>query len=123
MTEAGVLCGNADVIKKSGVNANSTATAEAWTNVAIPMAEGFISAQARYDYVTNYSSISTIGKAFLKDLCSSLTALKVIGFDMSAIGITEAQTLLDMNYTIVTEGINLLRDDKFREFVRTGVVS
>lgn len=124
MVEAGTLCANADVKNKAGANANSTAIAEAFTNVAIVAAEGFICASARYDFVTNYSSISTIGKAFLKDLTSSLAAIKVIEYDMSGFtSRTESQTMLDVNYSVVVEGINLLRDDKFRDFIKSGVVA
>lgn len=124
MVEAGTLCTNGNVELKSGANANSTADAEAATNVFIKEAEGFICAQARYDFVTNYASISTIGKEFLRDICSSLAALKVINYDMSGFtSRTEAQTMLDINYTIAQEGINLLRDEKFKAYVISGSVS
>lgn len=124
MTEAGTLCINADVEKKAGASASSTADAEAYTNVYIKMAEGFICAQSRYDWVTNYASLSTIGKEFLRDLCSSLAALYVVNYDMSGYtSRTEAQVMLDVNYTMVVDGINLIRDDAFKDFIKTGVVA
>jgi len=113
MAEAGTLCTNANVEGKSGAHGNATADAEAYTNVYIKEAEGFICAQSRYDWVTNYASVSTIGKEFLRDVCSSLAALKVINYDMSGYtSRTEAQTMIDLNYAVVVEGINLLRDEK-----------
>jgi hypothetical protein len=124
MVEAGTLCTNGDVEKKSGLNANATADAEAYTNVLIKEAEGFICASARYDFVTNYATLSTIGKEFLRDVASSLAAIKVINYDMVGFtSRTEAQTMLDINYAVVVEGINLLRDDKYRDFIKSGVVS
>jgi len=124
MSEAGTLCVNADVVKKAGALASATAVAEAYTNVLIKEAEGFVCACARYNYVGNYSSVSTIGKEFLRDVTSALAAIKAIGYDMSGYtSRTEAQTLLDVNYSNVVESINLLRDDKFREFILTGAVA
>jgi hypothetical protein len=124
MVEAGTLCTNANVELKSGLNANSTADAEAATNVYIKEAEGFICASARYDFVTNYATVSTIGKEFLRDVASSLAAIKVINYDMGGFtSRTEAQTMLDINYAVVVEGINLLRDDKYRDFIKSGVVN
>lgn len=121
MAEEGTLCIRADVLKKAGANANATATAEASTNVLIKQAEGFICGQSRYDWVTNYATISTIGKEFLRDICSSLAAVHAINYDMSGFtSRTEAQVMLDVNYSLVVEGINLLREDKFRKFVISG---
>jgi len=123
MVEAGTLCINADVEKKSGANGSSTADVEAYTNVYIKMAEGFICAQARYDFVTNYASVSTIGREFLRDIASSLAAIKVISYDASGFtSRTESQTMLDVNWSIVVEGINLLRDEDFKQFVIAGSV-
>lgn len=121
MAEAGTLCINADVEKKAGTNANSTADAEAYTNVYIKQAEGQVCAMSRYDWVTNYSSISTIGKEFLRNVTSSLAALMVINYDMSGYtSKSEAQTMLDVNYAIVAESMNLLLDDKYRNFILNG---
>ena len=124
MVEAGTLCINADVEKKSGLYGNATADAEAYTNVYIKMAEGFVCAQARYDYVTNYASVSAIGKEFLRNIVSSLAAWYVINYEMG--GYTsgsESQVMLDINYATVVEGVKLLRDDKYKSFILSGEVS
>lgn len=121
MAEAGTLCINADVEKKAGASASSTADAEAYTNVFIKQVEGYICTMAKYDFVTNYSSLSTIGKEFLRNLASSYTAVLVINYEMSGYtSRTEAQTMLDVNYSIVTEGMNLVSDENFVEFIKTG---
>ena len=83
MAEAGTLCGNADVAKYAGANANTTANAEAYTNVYIKEAEGFICAQSRYDWVSDYTSVSTIGKEFLRNVTAAYAAIMVIEYDMS----------------------------------------
>ena len=122
MAEEGTLCINADVLKKAGLNANSTATAEAYTNVFIKMAEGILSTAARYDWKTNYSSISTIGKEILRDAASSYAAVLAMNYDMS--GYTSRQETLVM-VNILWAGfqktIDLFeKDNDYRDFVLTG---
>jgi len=124
MAEAGTLCINEDVEKASGANASATADVEAYTNVYILMAEGFVCAQSRYDWVTNYAGISAIGKEFLREITSSWAAIKVINYNMANYSTKiESQVMLDVLWSVVTEGINLLRDEKFRTFILNGVVA
>jgi hypothetical protein len=121
MAEEGTLCVRADVLEECGANANATYTAEAYTNKYIKKAESFICAQARYDYVTNYASVSTIGKEFLRDIASCYAAIKCIKQDMSGFfSRVESQVMLDVLWSSVVEGINLLRDDNYRIFVLSG---
>lgn len=124
MVEAGTLCTNANVKEKAGTNANATAIAEAATNVTILMAEGEICATAKYNFVSNYATVSAIGKEFLRNLCSSMAALNAIEWDMSGFtSRTEAQTMLNVNYAIRRDGLNLLRDNTFLEFIKSGVIN
>lgn len=121
MAEAGTLCINADVEKLAGANASSTADAEAYTNVYIKMVEGHICTRAKYDFVTNYSSISPIGKEFLRQLTAAYSAVMVLNYNMAGYtSRTEAQTMLDVCYSIVSEGMNLIDDDNFVEFIKDG---
>lgn len=116
------LCASAAVIIKAGDNADTLTDAQ-YTS-AINRAEGFVCAQSRYDWVTNYASVSAIGKQILDDVTSSKAAMEVINKDMSGYSSrTEAQVMLDVNYSNVVDCINLLRDDKFRQFVLGGVVN
>jgi hypothetical protein len=119
MTET--LCEKADVQLAAGANA-PTLTDGQYTSL-INMAEGFISTQSRYDWVTNYASVSGIGKEFLKDLAAVHAALSVVNNNMASFfSRLEAQTILDVLYSKLVDGINLLREDKFREFVIKGEV-
>lgn len=119
MTET--LCEKTDVQLKAGANATTLTDAQ-YTDL-INEAEGFVSASARYDYVTNYASVSAIGKTLLREVASSYAAIAVINYDMSGFtSRTEAQVMLDVLWSKVVEGINLLRDEKFRDFVLKGEV-
>lgn len=120
---AETLCDSGAVKLKAGADYSTDITAAQYTTL-INQAEGFISAQSRYDWVTNYASVSNIGKEFLEEVCSNLAAIEVIKYEMgNYTSKEEAQTLIDVNYNKAVEGINLLRDDKFKNFVLTGSVS
>lgn len=122
MTEAGTLCINADVVKKAGVNANSTAVSEAYTNVYIKMAEGKICLDTRYDWVTNYAGVSAIGKEILRDATASYSAIDVINDDMS--GYTsrqEALIMVNILWARYKEIVNqITKDNKYKDFILNG---
>lgn len=122
MAEEGTLCINADVLKKAGARASSTSSAEAYTNVYIKMAEGQLSSAARYDWVTNYSSVSTIGKAILRDAASSYAAVCVINYDMSGyLSRTESLTMVNILWAGFQKCIALLeKDNNYKDFILSG---
>lgn len=121
MTET--LCDSGAVKLAAGENVDSSISAAQYTAL-INQAEGFVCASARYDYVTNYSGVSTIGKTLLKEATACYAAMGAIQFNMGGYtSRTEAQTMLDVNWSKVVENINLLRDDKFKAFVYSGSVS
>jgi len=122
MAEEGTLAINADVLKKAGVNASSTSTAEAYTNIYIKMAEGQLSTSARYDWVANYSSVSAIGKQILKDAASSYAAILAMNYDPR--NYTSSQEF-SFQINIIWAGyqkvINLLeKDSNYKEFILSG---
>jgi hypothetical protein len=118
MVEAGTLCANADVIEEAGANANATYTAEAYTNKYIKKAEGVLCMLSGYNWVTNYASVSTIGKELLRDATSSYAAIKCIKQDMG--GFTSRQEALIMinilwaNWAQVIKEIN---KDTYKKYV------
>lgn len=122
MAEQGTLCINADVLKMAGANASSTATAEAYTNVYIKMIEGQICTSARYDFVTNYASVSAIGKEMLRNLVAAGAGVLVINYNMA--GFTsrqEALMMVNILWAYFQRGIALLeRDNKYKDFILTG---
>ena len=123
MAELGTLAVNADVVEEAGINANATYTAEAYTNKYIKKAEGLLCEVARYDFVTNYASVSTIGKEALRDAVSSYAAVKCLKQDMS--GFTsrqEALTMVNILWANWTETVKRIeKDNKYKDFILTGV--
>lgn len=122
MAEAGTLCVNADVVEEAGANANSTYTAEAYTNKYIKKAEGKLCLDTRYDWVTNYSSVSTIGKEILRQAVSCLAAIKCINADMS--GFTsrqEALIMINVLWAQYSEIVaKIVKDNIYKDFILTG---
>ena len=114
------LCTSGAVKLKAGANVSSALTAANYSTF-INDAEAWVSVNAKYDFVTNYSSLPTNMKLFLEDVTSSKAAIAAINYDMS--GFTsriESQVMLDVNYTILTYCTNLLRDSKFVDFLKAG---
>ncbi len=121
MAEEGTLCINADVLKKAGTKASSTSTAEAYTNFYIKLAEGQICAAARYDYVTNYSSLSTVGKHILRDATSSYAAFYAVDYDPTGFTTTQYLQKLNSLWAGFQKLINLLeKDTNYKEFIYSG---
>lgn len=122
MAEAGTLTTNAEVGYKAGASKSTVSSAEAYTNVFIKEAEAQLSAAARYDWVTNYASVSAIGKEILRDAASSYAAVQVINYDMS--GFTtrqEALIMVNILWAGFQKVINLLeKDNNYKDFILTG---
>ena len=114
------LCTSGAVKLKAGANV-STALTDAQYTTLINEAESFMSVNSKYDWVSNYSSLSTQGKAFLEDATASHAAFSAINYNMANYtSRVEAQVMLNTNWNKVVESVNLLRDDKFRSFIISG---
>lgn len=122
MVEAGTLCTNANVQYEAGANASATSKVEAYTNVYILKAEGKICLDTRYDWVTNYASVSTIGKEILREAVSCYAAIAVINYDMS--GFTTRQEAVIMINILWARYIDIVKrivgDNKYKDFILTG---
>lgn len=123
MAEEGTLCENGDVEKIAGANTSGTSDAEAYTNVYIKMAEGYICTACRYDWVTNYSSVSTIGKEILRLATAAMAANYAITYDIGGFITANAQTTIQNNWDTIRECVNLLSEDAYRKFVLQGDMS
>ena len=118
MAEQGTLCVNADVVEEAGYLANSTYTAEAYTNKYIKKAEGTLCMLSGYNWVGNYASVSTIGKELLRDATASYAAIKCIKQDMS--GFTsrqEALIMINILWANWAQVIKELNKDTYKKYV------
>jgi len=117
-----IICTSGAVKLKAGKNATLLSGAD--YVFLIDEAEAFISASSRYDWATNWPTISgTAGALSAREAVTSWAAINVIQNDMS--GFTsraEAQTMLDVLWSKVVECTNLIRDDNTRGFMQTGTI-
>jgi len=122
MVEAGTLCINANVVDEAGTKVNATSIAEAATNVSILKAEGKICLDTRYDWVTNYASVSAIGKEVLREAVSCLAAVTAINWDMS--GFTSRKEALIMINVLWARYADIVKrlvgDNNYKEFILSG---
>ena len=116
------LCTSGAIVSKAGTNVNSTAAASAALLEQFSTeAEAQICAESRYDWVTNFSSLQSVQKEILGDICSSLGAIKLINFDMSGYtSRSEAETMLDVWRDNAQLNLNLIKDQKVATFIKTG---
>ena len=113
------LCISGAVILKAGVNSTELTNAE--YEQLINQAESFINVASKKDWVAAYASLPTDTKKILEDAASSHAAMAAINYDMSGFtSRTEAQVMLDVNYTRLVDAINLLIDSKFVDFTTKG---
>jgi hypothetical protein len=120
MADLGTFCTTAEVERKAGANVSATSKAEAYTNQYVKEAEGVICAVARYDFVTNYASLTTIAKELLRQVASDLAAMYAIQYDMS--GFTsriEAEDMINILRDSALRGLSLLRDQKLETWMKS----
>lgn len=121
MAEEGTFCINADVLRKATGSANSTATAEAYTNAFIKESEGEINTVGGYDFKTNWASLQANYKIFLTGLASDMAAISCINYDMSGFAsLTEAQFVVNVLFARVARGLALLKDKTFVDRIING---
>lgn len=121
MVEAGTLCTNANVAAEAGHNASATSIAEAYTNVYIKKAEGKICLDTRYDWVTNYASVSTIGKEILREAVSCYAAACALNYDISGITTREAISRINVLWARYADIVKrIVEDNKYKDFILTG---
>lgn len=114
------LCTSGAIVQKAGKDVNSSAkTSYALLARYSEDAEGIICATARYDFVTNYANVTASGAIyFLANLASDLAAQKLIAYDMSGYtGITYAEDLINVLSINSTNGLRMLSDKKFVDFL------
>jgi hypothetical protein len=110
------FCNSGAVILKSGSNVSTALTDTHYTQL-INQAEAAICCATRVNYIDTYATLNTDFKTILEDAASSHAALSAIGYDMKNYTRTEAQTLLDVNYTRYNDALELLKDKKVTDFV------
>lgn len=117
MADEGTFATTAEVQRKIGANANSTANAEAYINQFIVEAENFINVHCRYNFTDNYASLNADVKSLLKMTAASLAAINVLNYDTSGIVSAEAQFRINVLWAQFQEGLKLLKEKPKQNFI------
>lgn len=86
MADEGVFATTEEVLRRVNVNANSTTSAEAFTNQFIASAEAFIVFATTFDWIAAFSGLNAAARDILKMASVELTALMVEATDPDIIG-------------------------------------
>ena len=119
MADTGIFCTTAEVLRKAGNGASSTAAVEAYTNDFVAQAESEINVATRYNWSDAYSGLNADVKGILKQAASNLAAIYVIQYDMG--GYTsrrEAESMVNILRDGYLRCLTLLRDKKAETFTR-----
>jgi hypothetical protein len=118
MADTGIFATTAEVQRKVGASANTTANAEAYINQFMTEAESMINDATRFNWSDAYAGLNADTKGILKAAASAMAAMLVIQYDMGGYtSLAEAQTMLNVLSWQYNQAIEQLKDAKVRDFV------
>lgn len=117
MADTGIFATTAEVQRKVGANASSTANAEAYINDFMTQAESLINTEAKFNFSDTYSTLNADVRGILKMAASSKAAMWVINYDMTGLSLAEAQTRLDVLNNDFVKAMTLLKNIDHTDFI------
>lgn len=109
---------------KAGVNAGSASSphrnvsGSEFVIAMISGAEAVLSSIARYDFVTNYSSLNSPTRDILSDAASNYVAAQLIAHDMSQFtSRVEAESMINLYMKNYERAIEMIKDKKQNDFI------
>ncbi len=118
MADTGIFATTAEVQRKTGAGASTTANVEAYINDFMTQAESEINVLCRYNFSDNYATLNVDTKGLLKSIASSLAAIMVIQYDFSGYSSrTEAEDMINVLRDAALRGMSILRDKKAQDFI------
>ena len=84
-------------------------------------AEAYISSLARYNFAGNYSSLNTQTRDILSEAVSNYAAAILISHDMSKFtSRVEAESMINLYMDNFTKQVEILKDKKVSDFLKSG---
>lgn len=113
------LCTSGSAIHRAGENVDSTiATSGSALADYSDEAEARIAATARYDVVTNYGSLTSVGKKILQELAANMIAEKMINYNLSGYTtLGEGTTMLNVLKTNINELTQMIIEEKIKTYL------
>lgn len=119
MADTGIFVSGAVVQMKAGLNASSTATAEAYTNEFIAEAESFINSVCKFNFSDSYATLNTDVKYLLRETASNLAAVYCINYDIASFPtVGQAETMLDVLRDRAAACLEILKEKDKQSFIK-----
>lgn len=119
MADTGIFATTAEVQRKVGANASSTANVEAYINDFMTQVESHINAETEHNWSDDYAGLNVDVKGLLKEAASSLAAMYVINYDDTGfLSIAGMQTRLNVLLNSYNMAIKLLKDQNVKTFMK-----
>lgn len=112
------MCSSWAIIARAGLNTNTAAQASAAIMEKCSNdAEAVINTSSRYDWTTNWGSLTAVAKPMLSEVASNLGAIYLIAYNMASGSRIEMEDRINILRDASLRGLSLLRDDKTRKFL------
>lgn len=85
MADTGIFATTAEVKRKVGENASTTANTEEYINDFMTQAESYINILSGKNWSDNFAGLNVDVKGILKEAASNLAAIYVLNYDLGAI--------------------------------------
>lgn len=116
--DEGIFATTQQVQDKVGVNANATANAEAFINRFILQAENMINSTITFNFSDAYAGLNIDVKGILTTAASAWTAIRIINYDPSAMGTSEATLRLNVLQQEYDFAIAELKNKNTQDFMK-----
>ena len=124
MADVGIYTKNADIQALAGVNAGTTAKAEAATDVYVLNVEARINVDSLYDWsaaITAGGILDAALQLILKETGAAACALNVINADPTGYSAREREDAKDYLNSIYDENMKILKEKDKTAFIRNEV--
>lgn len=118
MADDGIWCKNANIQARTGLYANATANATAWTDTIVLDCEAFVNALTNVNWSDIYSTLNVDKRYILMDAAASWAAILVMNYDLSGWPSRTAETKLDILTNRFWAAIKLLQTSQGSTFVQ-----
>lgn len=122
--EDGTLCTTGEAIAKAGSEADSTATNPLLVSQFIQQAESYINTESEFNWNDNYTNLNDDVKFLLNRVCSADAAIGIITYNIgNYTSRVLAETMINIYREQVFLGINTLKDEAKRNFLKSNISS
>ena len=119
-----ILTTSGMVLYKAGKKVDAAFSNVSGSNLLVGFisgAEALVSSVARYNFVSNYSSLNIQTRELLSEVVSNVAAVYVITYDMGQYTTrTEAESMINVLRDGALRGMSLIRDKKVTDFIING---